>query len=123
MQKVQTDNAPKAIGPYSQAAVSGNFVFSSGQIALDPKTNMLAEGGVEKQTVQVLENLKHILSAAGSSLQKVVKTTVFLSSIDDFTKMNEVYESYFPNKPARSTVQVAKLPKNAKIEIEVVAEK
>ena len=123
MKKIETENAPKAIGPYSQAIISGSFVFTSGQIAIDPMTNQLVEGGIEEQTIQVLENLKRVLSAAGSSLEKAVKVTVFLLDMDDFAKMNEIYEKYFTQKPARSTVQAAKLPKNAKIEIDVVAEK
>ncbi len=123
MKAVDTEKAPKAIGPYSQAVISNNFVFTSGQIALNPETNQLVEGDIEKQAAQVFENLKHILSDAGSSLEKAVKVTVFLADMNDFAKMNEVYEKYFTKKPARSTLQAAKLPKNAKIEIDVVAEK
>ena len=123
MKKIATEKAPQAIGPYSQAVASDNFVFTSGQIAIDPSTNQLTEDDIEKQTIRVLENIRHILIAAGTSMEKVVKTTVFLADINDFAKMNEVYEKYFSHRPARSTVQVAKLPKNAKIEIDVIAEK
>ena len=123
MKKITTEKAPGAIGPYSQAVASGNFVFTSGQIAIDPSTNQMAEDDIEKQTLQVLENLKNILLAAGSSLEKAVKVTVYLADINDFAKMNAIYEKYFTQKPSRSTVQAAKLPKNARIEIDVVAEK
>lgn len=119
---IKTDNAPAAIGPYSQAIVSNALVFTSGQIAIDSATNKLVDGSIEEQTKQVLENLSNILIAAGSSLQKAVKVTVYLENMDDFTKMNEVYQKYFIHKPARSTIQAAKLPKNAKIEIDVIAE-
>lgn len=121
VETVETKEAPKAIGPYSQAKVVGDFVFTSGQIAINPKTNELVEGGIEVQTKQVLENLKEVLKAAGSSLDEAIKVTVFLSDMNDFAKMNEVYTEYFKNKPARSTVQVARLPKDVKIEIDVVA--
>ena len=123
MKKIKTEKAPYAIGPYSQAVASGNFVFTSGQIAINPNTNQMAEGDIEKQTIQVMENLKKILLAAGSSLEKAVKVTVYLADMNDFAKMNSVYEKYFTQKPARSTVQAAKLPKNARIEIDVIAEK
>lgn len=119
---VSTDKAPKAIGPYSQAVKIRNMVYTSGQIALNPKTGELIDGGIEEQTAQVLENLKSILEAAGASLDNAIKVTVFLNDINDFSKMNEIYSKYFKNKPARSTVQVACLPKKAKIEIDVIAE-
>lgn len=123
MKKITTEKAPQAIGPYSQAVASDNFVFTSGQIAIDPSTNQFEEGDIEKQTIRVLENIKHILIAAGTSMEKVVKTTVFLTDMNDFAKMNEVYERHFSHKPARSTIQAAKLPKNARIEIDAIAEK
>jgi 2-iminobutanoate/2-iminopropanoate deaminase len=123
-QTVQSDRAPKAIGPYSQAvkARSGNLVFVSGQIALDPKTGTVVDGGIEIQTKRILENLSAVLAAAGSGLDRVVKTTVFLKDMNDFTGMNRVYEIYFQSEPpARSTVQVCRLPKDVLVEIECVA--
>lgn len=120
-QIIKTDKAPGAIGPYSQGIMIGNFVYTSGQIPLDPKTGEMA-GSIEEQTTQCLENVKAILEAAGTSMDNVIKTTVFLDDISNFTRMNEVYATYFTeNKPARSAVEVAKLPKDAKIEIEVIA--
>jgi 2-iminobutanoate/2-iminopropanoate deaminase len=119
---VQTQSAPRAIGPYSQAVKAGGFVFCSGQIALDPATGEMAAGSVADQTHHVLKNLQAVLEAAGSSLGKVVKTTVFLQDLADFAAMNAVYAEYFPQAPpARATVQVARLPKDALVEIEVVA--
>ena len=119
---VQTDKAPGAVGPYSQAVIANGFVYTAGQIPLIPGTNNLAEGDIQVQTRQVLENLKAVLEGAGTSLANAVKTTVFLKSMDDFAKMNEVYAEYFPdNPPARSTVEVARLPLNVLVEIEVVA--
>ena len=119
---VSTEKAPKAIGPYSQAIRTGNYVFTSGQVGLDPATMELVEGGIEAQTRQVLTNLKHVLEKADSGLKFVVKTTVFLQDMGDFAKMNAVYAEFFPdNPPARSTVQVAGLPKGALIEIECIA--
>jgi len=119
---VQTDKAPKAIGPYSQAICIEGLVFSAGQIGLDPSTGELVPGGVEAQTRQVLTNLKNVLAAAGSDLNFVVKTTVFLKDMNDFPKMNAVYAEFFPeNPPARSTVAVSALPKGALVEIEAVA--
>jgi len=119
---VQTDAAPKAIGPYEQAIRCGGFVFTSGQIALDPKTSRLIEGGIAQQTEQVLKNLKSVLEAAGSSLDQVVKATVFLKNMGDFQAMNEVYGRYLGiAKPARSTVAVAELPKDALVEIDLIA--
>lgn len=119
---IKTNNAPEAIGPYSQGIRIGQFIYTSGQIPIDPKTNTIVGGGIKNQTKQVLDNLKAVLAASGSSLQDVVKTTVFLSNMLDFTAMNEVYATYFSEPyPARSTVQVARLPKDVAIEIEVVA--
>ncbi|KOR94625.1 RidA family protein [Geobacillus stearothermophilus] len=121
MKKVETTNAPQAIGPYSQAIIVNNMVYSSGQIPLTPEGEMV-KGDIQSQTHQVFQNLKAVLEAAGASLDTVVKTTVFLKSMDDFAAMNEVYSQYFPNhKPARSCVEVARLPKDALVEIEVVA--
>lgn len=121
-QVISTPNAPKAIGPYSQAIRTGNFIFSAGQLGLDPSTMELVAGGVEAQTRQVLTNLKNVLEAAGSSLSHVVKTTVFLTDMANFAAMNAVYAEYFPeNPPARSTVAVAGLPKGGLVEIEVIA--
>jgi len=120
-QVISTPNAPKAIGPYSQAIRTGNFIFSAGQLGLDPSTMELVAGGVEAQTRQVLTNLKHVLEAAGSSLSRAVKTTVFLTDMANFAAMNAVYAEYFPeNPPARSTVAVAGLPKGGLVEIEVI---
>ena len=119
---VLTDRAPKPIGPYSQAVKANGFVFVSGQIALDPKTGEFAGTDVKQQTERVMENLKAILEASGAPLNHVVKTTVYLKSMDDFAAMNEVYARYFSlAPPARSTVQAARLPKDALVEIDVVA--
>jgi 2-iminobutanoate/2-iminopropanoate deaminase len=119
---VYTDRGPKPIGPYSQAIKSGGLLFLSGQVALDPKTNEFTAGDIRKQTERTLENIKGILEAAGSNLHHVLKTTVFLKDMNDFSAMNEVYGRYFKSAPpARSTVQVARLPKDALVEIEVVA--
>ena len=119
---VRTDAAPAAIGPYSQAVVANGFVFAAGQVPLDPSTGQLVPGDIRAQTKRVMENLKAVLAAAGSSFDKVVKTTVFLRDLNDFGTMNEIYGEYFQeNPPARSTVQVAKLPREAAVEIEVVA--
>ena len=119
---VHTDNAPKAIGPYAQAIKVGNFVYTAGQIPIDPKTGNFVEGGIAAQTRQVLENLKAVLAAAGSSLDQVVKATVFLKNIADFAAMNEVYAEFLGNAtPARSTVAVAELPRGALVEIDLVA--
>lgn len=119
---VHTDRAPKAIGPYSQAIKAQGLVFCSGQIPLDPATGDLVPGGVSEQTRQVMENLRAVLIAAGSSLEQVVKTTILLADLTDFTKVNEIYGSYFKEAPpARATYQVAGLPRGALIEIEAIA--
>ncbi|MGQ9903451.1 MAG: RidA family protein, partial [Anaerolineae bacterium] len=119
---IHTDSAPKAIGPYSQAISLDNLVFCSGQIPIDPATGNLIEGDVSAQTQRVLQNLSAVLEAAGSDLQHVVKTTVFLQSMNDFAAMNAVYASWFTTTPpARSTIEVAKLPKGALVEIEAIA--
>jgi 2-iminobutanoate/2-iminopropanoate deaminase len=117
-----TDNAPKAIGPYSQGVRVNNMLFTSGQIPLDPATMQLVEGNVQMQTTCVLDNLKAVLTAAGLTLQDVVKTTVYMKNLSDFPRMNEVYATYFPtNPPARSTVEVAKLPREVQVEIDCIA--
>ena len=126
-QAIATDKAPAAIGPYSQAIRVGNLLFTSGQVGIDPATQQVVAGGVVEQTRRVLENLKAILEEAGSSLNNVVKTTVFLKNMGDFAAMNAVYGSYFADRedaplPARSTVEVARLPKDVLVEIEVLAE-
>ena len=119
---IKTDAAPKAIGPYEQAIRIDGFVFTAGQIPIDPGTGHLVEGGIAEQTRRALENLKAVLAAAGSSMDRVVKATVFLKNMADFAVMNEVYAEYFGNsKPARSTVAVAELPKGALVEIDLVA--
>ena len=119
---VATDKAPAAIGPYAQANIIDNLVITSGQIPIDPATGNLVEGDIEVQTRQVFANLKAVLEAAGSSLDKIVKTTCFMDNMNDFAKMNEVYASFFSGDyPSRSAVEVAKLPKGALIEIEVIA--
>lgn len=121
-QKIQSESAPAALGAYSQAIMANGLVFCSGQLGLDPKTGQFAGADVEAQTHQVLKNLQAVLQAAGSDLGKVVKTTVFLADMNDFQAMNGVYASYFPEPaPARSTVQVARLPRDGRVEIEVVA--
>ena len=119
---VRTEQAPQAIGPYSQAVVGGGFVYVAGQLALDPRTGQLVPGDVRIQTKRVMENIKAILEGAGSSLDRVVKTTVFLRDLNDFGSINEIYGSYFQeDPPARSTFQVAKLPRDGAVEIEAVA--
>jgi 2-iminobutanoate/2-iminopropanoate deaminase len=119
---VTTDAAPKAIGPYSQAMTAGKFIFTAGQVALDPQTGELVGKTTGEQTEQVLKNLAAVLQAAGTSLDNVVKTTVYLADMGDFPAMNEVYARHFgSHKPARSTVQAAGLPKNARVEIDAVA--
>jgi len=119
---LKSDKAPKALGPYSVGNRIGNLVFAAGQLGLDPNTGELAPGGVEAETRQALTNLKNILEESGSSLDNVVKTTVFLRDMGDFTKMNGIYAQFFTiDFPARSTVQVAALPRNAAVEIELIA--
>jgi 2-iminobutanoate/2-iminopropanoate deaminase len=120
--QVQTDKAPKAIGPYSQAIAAGGFLFCSGQIPIDPATGELVQGTIEDQTRQVLRNLGAVLVAGGSSFDQVVKATVFLQDMNDFSKMNAVYGEFFgPPHPARAAVQVARLPRDVKVEIEAIA--
>jgi 2-iminobutanoate/2-iminopropanoate deaminase len=122
--EIKTDKAPKAIGPYSQAIEANGFIFASGQIAIDPATGELKMGTIEEQTRLVLTNMKAVIEAAGSSFDKVVKCTVFLQDMNDFTQMNEVYGEFFkPPYPARAAVQVARLPKDVKVEIEAIAVK
>lgn len=119
---VETADAPKAIGPYSQAIIANGFIYAAGQVGSDPKTGTLVEGGIEAQTEQVIKNIEAVLKASGASLDDVVKSTVFLADINDFAKMNEIYGKRFKAPfPARSTIQAARLPRDAKIEIEVVA--
>lgn len=119
---IHTDNAPKAIGPYSQAVHTGDFIFCAGQIPLDPATMKLVEGDITVQTRRVLTNLSNVLEAAGSSLSRVVKTTVFLADLQDFQAMNAVYAEFFGDQPpARSTIQAGKLPAGALLEIEAIA--
>jgi 2-iminobutanoate/2-iminopropanoate deaminase len=119
---IATDRAPRAIGPYSQAVRAGNLVFASGQIPIDPATGEFVAGGIAEQTEQVLRNLSAVLEAARSGLSQIVKTTVFLADMNDFTAMNEVYGRFFgENPPARATVQAARLPRDAKVEIEAIA--
>lgn len=119
---ISTENAPSAIGPYSQAVKVGNFIFCSGQIPIDPATGEFVSEEVTEQTRQVLKNLSAVLEAAGSSLANVVKTTVFLVDMNDFAQMNEVYAEFFSeNKPARATVQAARLPRDTRVEIDCIA--
>ena len=119
---ISSEKAPKPIGPYSVAIRAGELIFTSGQLGLDPATGSLVPGGIEAETRQVLNNLRHVLADAGSGLERVVKTIVFLKDMADFTKMNAVYAEFFSeNPPARSTVQAAALPKGGSVEIEVVA--
>jgi 2-iminobutanoate/2-iminopropanoate deaminase len=122
---VSTSKAPAAIGPYSQAIVLGDLIYTSGQIPLDPASGQMVEGGIQEQTTQVLKNLQAVLARADSDLKKVVKTTVFLKNMGDFAAMNEIYATYLAPEgavpPARSTVEVARLPKDALVEIEVIA--
>jgi 2-iminobutanoate/2-iminopropanoate deaminase len=122
---ISTQNAPAAIGPYSQAVEIGEMIYASGQVALDPATGLLVEGGIREQTVRVLENLKAVLAAVRSDLQHVVKTTVYLKNMSDFAAMNEIYATYLAKDgwvaPARSTIEVSRLPKDALVEIDVIA--
>lgn len=119
---VYTKNAPEAIGPYSQAVVAGDMVFTSGQIPINPATGNIEASTIKEQTEQVLKNLKAVLEASGSSLEKAVKTVCFLRNIEDFAEFNEIYAKYFTSKPARSCVAVRELPKNALVEVEVIAQ-
>ncbi len=121
MKTIQTDSAPQAIGPYSQAKIYENVVFSSGQIPIDPATGELVSGGIEEQTRRVCENLKAVLEAAGSSFEHVIKTNCYLKDINDFTAFNKVYAEYFTGKPARSCVGGLQIPKGALVEVEVIA--
>ncbi|CAN5843385.1 RidA family protein [soil metagenome] len=119
---ISTEKAPGAIGPYSQAVKAGNMIFCSGQIPIDPTTGEFVSNNVAEQTHQVLTNLSAVLEAAGTSLNNVVKTTVFLADMNDFTEMNEIYAEFFnDNKPARATVQAARLPRDARVEIDCIA--
>ncbi len=119
---IHTDKAPKAVGPYSQAISTGNLLFTAGQVAIDPATGKLVEGGIRDQTLQVMENLRAILTAARTDFTKVVKSTVFLQDIKTFADFNQVYAAYFPSEPpARSTFQVGALPLGAMVEIEMIA--
>jgi 2-iminobutanoate/2-iminopropanoate deaminase len=119
---IHTDAAPKAIGPYSQATFWNGLVFCSGQIPLDPATGALIEGGIEEQTVRVLDSLKAVLEAAGAGLDSVLKTTIYVKDLGDFGKVNEIYGRYFSsNPPARATVEVARLPRDVKVEIDAIA--
>ena len=119
---VQTDTAPKALGPYSQAIAAGGMIYCAGQIPLDPKTGNIVAGGVGEQTHQVLKNLRAVLKAAGSDLDRAVKTTVFIKNMNDFAAMNEVYGRHFSSEPpARSTVEASRLPKDVLVEIDVIA--
>jgi 2-iminobutanoate/2-iminopropanoate deaminase len=122
MKKIETPQAPAAIGPYSQGIISNGFIYTSGQLPIDPATGRIEASSVEDQTVQVIKNVEAILKAGGSGLSKVVKTTCFLSDIKDFGAFNEVYAKYFVSSPARICVEVSAIPKNALVEIEVVAE-
>ncbi len=123
MKVIQTNNAPAAVGPYSQAVELGSLVFASGQIALDPATGKLAEG-IEAQTHQALKNAQAVIAASGAKWENVVKTTVFITNVDDFAKVNEIYATYFKQPyPARSCVEISRLPKGALIEVEVIAAK
>ncbi len=122
LKRVETPHAPAAIGPYSQGIIVNGMLYTAGQIPLDPKSMELVAGGIEEQTEQVMKNLAAILEAAGTNLQSVVKTTVFLHDMGEFTAMNKIYEKHFgAHKPARSTVQAARLPRDVKVEIEVIA--
>jgi 2-iminobutanoate/2-iminopropanoate deaminase len=118
---ISTDKGPKAIGPYSQAVKGNGFIFTAGQVAFDPATGQLVEGDVAKQTARVMENLKAIVEAGGSTLDRAMKATVYLKDMNDFAAMNEVYARYFPaNPPARSTVEAARLPRDVRVEIDLI---
>lgn len=121
IRKISTPNAPSAIGPYSQAVIYENLLFTSGQIPLDPKTMQVVEGGIKEQTLQVMKNIEAILKEANSGFDKVIKTTCFLKNMSDFSEFNEVYKKFFVTKPARSCVAVKELPKDVLVEVEVIA--
>ena len=122
IKKVHTDNAPQAIGPYSQAIVCGNLLFTSGQVPINPATGEVEAEGIEAQATQVMKNLSAVLTAAGTTFEKAVKTTCFLKNMEDFAAFNAVYAQYFTEKPARSCVAVKQLPKDVLVEVEVIAE-
>lgn len=122
MKKIHTDKAPAAVGPYSQAVISGGMVYTSGQIAINPATNLVETATIEEQTEQVMKNLQAVLEEAGSSFEKAVKTTCFLADMNDFAAFNGIYGKYFTSLPARSCVAVKTLPKNVLVEVEVIAE-
>ncbi len=121
LKKVNTEKAPAAIGPYSQAVITGNLLYTSGQIPLDPATGEIIQGDITAQAEQVMKNLGAVLEAAGTTYAHVIKTTCFLADMNDFTAFNKVYEQYFTEKPARSCVAVKQLPKNALVEVELIA--
>lgn len=122
MKTIQTDKAPAAVGPYSQAKISGGFLFSSGQVGINPAIGAIVDGGLEAQTEQVMANIAAVLEASGSSFDQVIKTTCFLADIADFKAFNEIYAKYFTSKPARSCVAVKDLPLGALVEVEIIAE-
>ena len=123
MNKIYTNNAPEAIGPYSQAVECGGLIYTSGQIAINPESGQIESNDIKGQTTQVMKNLTAVLEAAGSSVDKAIKTVCFLADMNDFASFNEIYGEYFTSKPARSCVSVKQLPKNALVEVEVIAEK
>lgn len=123
MNKIHTNNAPEAIGPYSQAVECGGLIYTSGQIAINPESGQIESNDIKGQTTQVMKNLTAVLEAAGSSVGKAIKTVCFLADMNDFVSFNEIYGEYFTSKPARSCVAVKQLPKNALVEVEVIAEK
>ena len=123
MNKIHTNNAPEAIGPYSQAVECGGLIYTSGQIAINPESGQIQSNDIKGQTTQVMKNLSAVLEAAGSSVDKAIKTVCFLADMNDFALFNEIYGEYFTSKPARSCVAVKQLPKNALVEVEVIAEK
>ena len=123
MNKIHTNNAPEAIGPYSQAVECGGLIYTSGQIAINPESGQIESNDIKVQTTQVMKNLTAVLEAAGSSVDKAIKTVCFLADMNDFASFNEIYGEYFTSKPARSCVAVKQLPKNALVEVEVIAEK
>ena len=123
MNKIHTNNAPEAIGPYSQAVECGGLIYTSGQIAINPESGQIQSNDIKGQTTQVMKNLTAVLEAAGNSVDKAIKTVCFLADMNDFASFNEIYGEYFTSKPARSCVAVKQLPKNALVEVEVIAEK